>query len=148
MATMSRFLLNSVCVLGGVVAYNSSNGNSTDFLNAGIFSVGISSFFATCELLISRTIEYLRVKRLANEKQIVEDGFNIKNYDFTDSKVIGHFHGQNIYEQIKVIFENGYIALYEFCQTVDDFKDSYFDVDSIHPGSLILNGGIIYKPVI
>ena len=94
------------------------------------------------KLGIFKPSEEISVQQLEDE-----EGFEIKDVNSDNSKIIGVFGGTNIYDKVIVSFQNGFKAEYVYDNTIKFENEENLDVSNLTPGSLILGPGIVYVPV-
>jgi len=151
MITASRLALSAVCIFGAIVFSNQINDVDTSLLSSASIAVlyqvilavigGLSYLIGSKLGLVKQTSE-ITVQQLEDE-----DGFEIKDVNSDNSKVIGVFGGSKIYDKVRVVFQNGFEADYVYENTIKFENVDNLDVSNLTPGSLILGPGIVYVPV-
>lgn len=138
-----RLALSSASIFGAIVFSDFVNDNQINLLVTlvvtGIYQVALMVIGAL-SYFFTRTV---KAEDIANVEDLEEAGFEIQEIITKDSKVIGKFGGESIFDAVKVIFKNGHEAKYVFSDTL---KYENLDVNHLKPGSLVLEPGLVYVP--
>lgn len=151
MITTSRLVLSAFCIFGAIVFANEINDVDASLLSSAtiavIYQVILATIGATIFLIASKS-GLIKIKKEVHAEQVEEDhGFEIKDVNTDGAEIVGTFGGSNIYNKVKVIFENGFEADYEYDTTIKFENIDKLDVSNLTPGSLILGPGIVYVPI-
>ena len=150
MITTSRLALSAFCIFGAIAFANEINDVDASLLSSAtiavIYQVILAAIGATIFLIGAKSGLIKTTKEVV---PVVEEdhGFEIKDVNTDGAEVVGTFGGSNIYNKVKVIFENGFEADYEYDTTIKFENVDKLDVSNLTPGSLILGPGIVYVPV-
>lgn len=151
MITTSRLALSAFCIFGAIAFANEINDVDASLLSSAtiavIYQVILAAISATIFLIASKS-GLIKIEKEVPAEQVEEDhGFEIKDVNTDGAEIVGTFGGSNIYSKVKVIFENGFEADYEYDTTIKFENIDKLDVSNLTPGSLILGPGIVYVPV-
>lgn len=150
MITASRLALSAVCIFGAIVFSNSINDVDASLLSSATIAVlyqVILAAIGAVAYFISMKLGIFKPEEITVEQLNDEEGFEIKDVNSDNSKIIGVFGGTNIYDKVIVSFQNGFEAEYVYDNTIKFENVDKLDVSNLTPGSLILGPGIVYVPV-
>ena len=151
MITASRLALSAFCIFGAIVFSNVINDVDASLLSSATIAVlyqvilaaiGAIAYFISMKLGIYKPEDEISVKQLEDE-----EGFEIKDVNTDHAQIIGVFGGSNIYDKVKVTFQNGFETDYVYDNTIKFENEENLDVSNLTPGSLILSPGIVYVPI-
>ena len=150
MITASRLALSTICIFGAIVFSNVINDVDASLLSSAIIAVIFQVILATIGVIVYFVSTKLGIYKPEDEilvEQLEDDGFEIKDVNTDHGKIIGAFGGSNIYDKVKVTFNNGVETDYVYDNTIKFESEETLDVSNLTPGALILGPGIVYVPV-
>lgn len=145
-----RLSLGVFSIFGAIVFANGINDVDSSLTSTLVIAVIYQVLLAILGgilYLLGFTLDFAKTNEIEPEKTEQEKGFEIKEILTDGSKIIGTFDGKEIYDGVKVLFENGHTADYVYQKAIDYDKIENIDLSKLTPGALIMEPGVVYIPV-